>query len=536
MNKIVHKVAEAFRKNGVPRTKWLNPKTIYGLANQKLLGSVEAPHAQGTGLNTVPQVEHYTKACRTKQRDMVRSYLEATGSTHFARLNTPAYNKSSALEFYAKLKALQRYTEGEEVLFQMSSVEVREIISRLVKLTQEGDQIPDEQRRFPTELFMDVAPVPNFNDDPGILEQYIGILTHSAFYYHNTSKIDPIPHILRDLLHPQNEKTASLRTTTMFNDLIYYFGKKSDYASCREYYSQMKLEKKTPNIETYRLLFLNLLKNMQIPKKQLPYKEMIFYLNDMEKFGVPADAKIWAYCYHLLVESVSKKLLLEKMIQHNAPISPDFIVSILRTLDVDCKAILEFAKEYSIPFTPKLLRLCISKLCKEYKFESAWQLLTSLCRSTDVVTTGSVNILLNAAAEKGRVDLAVLTYNSMKVQLGVTPDLRTHRLIFKAMARNGYHENFQDVYHWAVWSMKRSTSGWFVHDAWSRRCESMIKQKCGSVTPPTTENMEKVAAILHRGVWDNRGLFIRCWGEYKELRHVFRLLGSIPPAYKGKTA
>ncbi|AGO13860.1 AaceriAGL007Wp [[Ashbya] aceris (nom. inval.)] len=536
MNKFVRNVAEAFRKNGVPGTRWVDPKTIYGLANQKLLKPMKTQYAQGTDLSTIPQGQHDSGVREIRQRDMVRSYLEATGSSHFARLNPPSYDKISTQEFYAKLKALQRYTEGEEVLFQMSSVEVSEIISRLVKLTPEGHQVPDEQRRFPKELFINVPPVPKFNGDPGILEQYIGILTHSAFYYQRTSHTDPIPHILRDLLHPHNQATAPLRTTTMFNDLIYYFGKKSDYASCREYYSQMKLEKKIPNIETYRLLFLNLLKNMQIPKKQLPYKEMLFYFNDMEKFGVPADAKIWAYSYHLLVENVSKRLLLEKMIQHNAPISPDFIVSILRTLDVDCKAILEFAKDYSIPVTPKMLKLCISKLCKEYKFESAWQLLTSLSRSTDVVSTGSVNILINALAEKGRVDLTLLTYNSMKLQLGVTPDLRTHRLMFKAIARNGYHENFQDVYHWTVWNMKRCTSGWFDHDAWSRRCESIIKQKCGNVTTPTEQNMEQIQALLQDGVWDNRGLCKRCWGEYRELRRIFRLLGSIPPAYKRKNA
>lgn len=467
----------------------------------------------------------------------IKDYLSPMGLQHLTRitLRSGKYDAKSAKLFYEKLKIIKNSKNSQKVLFNLCNKDVASIISLLMDLTPEKIVMDSNRRYFLPEIYTEIPRFPNFQNHEKSLDEYIALLTHSTFYYKSSSRKNGIiPKILRNLMHPSNINTVNLRNVHIFNDVIYFFSKKWDFASCRELYSQMKWEKIPPNTKTFNLLLMNLVKNSQIVKKKLPFKEVIFYLTEMKCNKTQADVITWSTCYNLLLDDISRDIFLEKMAECNVPITQEFIANVLMKEVCDSTTLLQFLNKTNIPLTTKLFNLCIKKLVDEDKHEAAWQFICYIEKSAAFrLNTESLNILLRSFAESGRIDLSILTFNTLINSYGLKANVQTFHMLFKALTRNGYHENFCVVNQWLKQLMKKHTNNLLIRSYWIVKANSIAKFNIKS-TNITSHHLEKAGKLLDKICWDDKGLKLRCWSSYVDMRKSFRFLGCIPSNIKPK--
>lgn len=471
------------------------------------------------------------------ERSAVQDYLSPFSSHQFARHKLPcAYNEDRARANFTALKKLKSSKNSETLLFSSSQQYVGEMIPLLVALTPQEVSTGHAKRNFRSEVFEEIPSIIDFTQNAESFANYVTLLTHSKFYYKKSSFLNGvIPKILRNILHPSNMKTMQFRDVGVFNDVIFFFSEKSDYATCRELFSQMKLEGVKPNTKTFNLMLRNALKNSHIRKSRHPLHDAVYYLRQMQHHEIKADAVTWVTCFNLLLEDMSRDVFLENMIKSNVPITPQLVLAVLSSNPLNSSQALKFLSEYSVPLNSKLFNFCIKKLLSEEKYEAAWAFVDHAHKNADFnLDHESLNAFLRRFAESGRLDLALLTFNTACKRYQISGNLHSFDMLFKALVRNGYTQNFPIVFEYLSRKRRRYARGVQIFSYWLSKAHSMVKFNMKHQV--TEGDIEKAKSLLDSALWTSKGLRWKCWRESEQSqRKVFRYLGCIPTTVKAKT-
>ncbi|SCU78694.1 LADA_0A06964g1_1 [Lachancea dasiensis] len=470
------------------------------------------------------------------ERRAVQDFLGPHHNHRFARHNVEAaYDVSRAKANYVALKQLKNADDSTALLFNKSQRYVEEMIPLLVRLTPPEVSAGHSKRIFRNEQFTEIPPIPNFATQQHLLGNYVSILSHTTFYYKRSSSLNGvIPKILRNIMHPSNIKTAHLRNTEVFNDVIFFFSQRSDYASCRELFSQMKLEGIAPNTKTFNLLLRNVLKNSHIRKLNHPIQDAVYYLKQMQYHEVQADSVTWVTCYNLLLEDLSRDVFLEKLIECKVPITPQLILSVLTSSYQNSSQILRFLSSSLVPLDTKLFNFCLKRLLQEEKFDVAWAFIDHAQTNAKFkINHESLNIFLRVFAEVGRLDLALLTFNSITRRYNVSANLHSFDMLLKALVRNGYTKNFPIILKYLQRIRAEYTEGVQVYSYWLSKAQAVAKF---NIAPsPGIKNFEKAKQLLESITWDTQGMRWECWQSCgPSVRKVFRFMGCVPNAVKAQ--
>lgn len=431
------------------------------------------------------------------------------------------------------IKSMQSSPAAAATLFSSSQQEVSELIPLLVTLTPTDVSPGYSKRSFQQENFSELPPIPNFAKHPELFAKYITLLTHTTFYYRKSSLLNGvIPKILRNLMHPGNLKTLPLRNADVYNDVIFFYSQRSDYASCRELFSQMKLEAIKPNTTTFNLLLRNTLKNSHIRKKEPSLKEAIYHLKQMLHHGVKADSVTWVTCYNLLLDNMSRDVFLEKLIECHVPITPQLVLAVMTSSNENSSRVLKFLSEHSVPLDSKLFNFCMKRLLDEGKCEAAWAFLNHAHKNVSFkLNQESLNIFLRSFAESGRLDLALLTFNTATRQFKIAATLNSFDMLLKALVRNGYTSNFPTIFEYLCRKRRHHTHGVQVYSYWLSKAQLIVKFNMKSQANET--KIERANKLLDNAIWDSDGLKWKCWNECKpSYRKLFRFLGCVPTTLK----
>ncbi|AMD22333.1 HGL007Wp [Eremothecium sinecaudum] len=433
-------------------------------------------------------------------------YISALKAPQFVRQQVRnKYDKEAAVNFSRALQKIKQSSKSQAFLFELTNHEVKEFIRQLVLVTPKniGISSQDVSRTFPLLVFGSVPPIPDFDNDPDRLERYIGLLTHTAFHSQSPSKNSDVivERILRELMHPLNKATINLRTTTMFNDMIQYYARRNDFASCREFYGQMKIEQKCPNTKTYNLLLRNLAMKIPRVKKQLGFKEATFYLKDMKKNQVFSDVVTWNTCYQLLLDDISRGLFIEKMIENDVPVSTPFLANLFKSDEYTAEQLLTFLTEHNIPLCPRLLKVCNEKLIKEEKYLAVWECLKHLHEKGIKIGVQAYNMLLLPLAEKGRLDLVLIIFYRMRYVFRINPSLFSYRIIFKVLAWYRKNEHFDLIYNWMKLEMLKHTNGVLIRDSWFIKCDSISKANAVAISQNELEGFSLLLRSVSQSEW-----------------------------------
>ncbi|SCU81133.1 LANO_0B02102g1_1 [Lachancea nothofagi CBS 11611] len=470
------------------------------------------------------------------ERLAVQEYLGPFSNHRFARHKLDSsYDVLHAKTNYIALEKLKRSDSSAPLLFNKSQQYVEEMIPLLVTLTPLEVSVGHSKRSFPNEVFTEIPPIADFGQHPKLFSPYVSSLAHSTFYYQKSSMLNGvIPKILRNLMHPSNIKCVQLRTVDVYNDVIFFFSQRNDYATCRELFSQMKLEGITPSTKTFNLMLRNVLKNSHIRKLRLPIIDALYYLRQMKHHGAEADSTTWVTCYSLLLEDLSRDVFLEKLIECKVPITPQLVLAALSSSSQSSSQVLQFLSTNSVPLNTKLFNFCLKKLLDEKKYDVAWAFMEHAHKNASFkINHESLNIFLRCFAESARLDLTLLTFNSAIQIYKVKANLQSFDMLFKALVRNGYTENFSLIMKYLENLRQQHTNGVQVFSYWIHKARAMaifnIRKKVSE------GSVEKAKGLLNNAVWDSKGMKWECWNNCNSSqRKVFRFLGCVPKSVKAE--
>ncbi|CCH59322.1 hypothetical protein TBLA_0B04880 [Henningerozyma blattae CBS 6284] len=532
-------------------------------------------HRKGTlGKSLIPMKE-LKELNRGFNKKIVHEYLSPLSKTNFKRLDPNLkYDFKKAEAFTTYSKTVQRNLVNG-LTSNVESINYQKFLSKLLSILMKNSTHIKQLSAIPNfnyslsgsnNIYLnytceEVPALPDFDKNPELFENYIGILTHTNFLYKNSSRLNGIiPKILRNLMHPSNIKTLKLRTVNTYNDVIYYFGTKHDFASSREVFAQMKLESCSPNTRTYNLLLRNILRNLRLNKSKPIYDEVIFYLEDMESHGVKPDLVTWLTCYNFLNENLSRQIFIEQMISLGFPITNEVLYAIVKTSDkIDymlqsknkakdntsnndndhtLSEILGILKEHKIPLNLKLFNYCIKKLLYEDNYPVAMKIVEYAINNQDSDSKlfkpnhKTLNLFLVYLANKGRLDLSIMTFNTFASRFKIKPTIDSFNQMFKALVRNGYSTHFSVVskiiHTWQNdWNCGRRQSYWHI------KAQAISKFNCQAKEVGLME-LEEKSKLLKNLIWSKDLAYtIKVWNECKHLHYHLRYLGCIPPHMKG---
>ncbi|CAM9018617.1 unnamed protein product [Wickerhamomyces anomalus] len=410
------------------------------------------------------------------ERKSVESYLKPLGSTYLKRANIEAdefFQKQEAQERHIFNKNLKSLENSSTVMFNLEQENIRLILEKLVAVTPAPPDpttaapkisLNDESKRYkkkpPSHVYTEIPPVPDFYD-VSVFEEYIYLLTHSTFHHKKSSKFNGIiPKILKNLFHPLNSNTISLRTVNSYNDVIFYFSKKWNIATCRELLVQMKIENVKPNATTFNLMLKNLLTHQTIRHVADPYKISLQYLTEMKKYGIEADLVTWNIMFNLLKDDI---------------------------IDVS------------------LLNVVIKKLIQEQQIYSAWKVIDHSKKEFSFnPNVDQMNLLLVPFSNTGRVDLVVATMNTFKKRYKVKPNYDTYNLVMKSVSRarhwDGKLSVLRILYHKMMLDLKQNVAG----EYWIRRTRARLKfiyQKDVELKPDLTTEEAQLKSDMELLRW-----------------------------------
>lgn len=475
------------------------------------------------------------------QKKVVKEYLSPLQAHPFSRhqiKNDYDADKASRMNKWAKKIAKSK--NSQTLLFGSSQQFIGDMLAALVSCSPKDVTANSEGivRSFPSYTMKEVPRIPNFNANPQNFEDYIGLLSHTTFLYKNSSSTNGIvPKILRNLMHPANIKTLHLRTTRNYNDMIYYFSEKFDFATCRELLVQMNIEGVSPNTVTYNLILRGVLKNSHIRKTKLPDNEVLYYLRNMRKLGITADSITWTTCYNFLKEDISRMIFIEQMQERNIPITEDFVYTVLRNGTYKSNECLKFLTKNTVPLVSKLFKLCIERLIKENRINVAWIFLDyTLKKNSRNFTIGaeSFNVFLRAFAENGRLDMAIMTFNTCTQDYGIKPDTHSFEMLFKALTINGYTKHFPILLQYLKnlrisFGLGNRTNFWLV------KANSISKFNLNQKKTVSDNKVKKAETLLKDLKWSytSSGFTDKPWKENgPKLKKMCRYLGCIPMPLK----
>ncbi|KAL3240501.1 Aep3p [Nakaseomyces bracarensis] len=405
------------------------------------------------------------------------------------------------------------------------------------------------KRKFPRYYTKEIPPIPDFNGDSKEFENYIALLTHTEFFHLNSSKSNGlVPKILRVLMHPGNLNTIELRTSQCYNDMIYFFSKKYDFATCREILAQMKVEGCQPNTSTYNLLLMNMVKNLNMKKVKPIDNELLFYLKDMKKNTIEADLVTWNICYNFMQDNLSKDLYLEKMFEYGVPLTADLIHIIVKnSLEPGIKSTISSILDILGTNADRLINLkfvnyLIKSLLFQNEIDVAWKVFKYFelkqmdlgSKSNFLINVDTLNIFLRKFAEQGRLDLSLLTYHyCTKKLLGVhkiRPDRNTFEMLLKCIIRNGYTKNLPGLAEYVYLLSNRYGIKIKNNNYWSVKIQSIIKFQYREFQ--FKERIKNDFQRLDNFSWGSDELkefTLKVWKQgSKNTRWVCRFIGCMP--------
>lgn len=475
------------------------------------------------------------------QKKAVKEYLSPLQTHDFSRHDIrDDYDAKKASRMHQNAKRATKSKDSQHILFSSSRQFVGDLLGALVACSSKQIEASSEKvvRCFPKWTFDEIPRIPNFSANPTLFEDYIGILTHTNFLYKNSSSTSgAVPMILRNLMHPANLKTLYLRTTRTYNDLIYYFCEKFDFASCREIFAQMRIEGVPRNSITYNLMLRSVLKNSHIRKSKPIDGEVLYYLRNMAKNQIEADAVTWATCYNFLNEDVSRSIYVEKMQEREVPLTGDFIYTVLRNGPYSSKECLQFLAQNKVPLNSKLFKLSIDRLLQEDRANVAWLFLEHTVLKKDkgfMIGNVTLNAFLRHFASKGRLDMAIATFNTCVQDYHMRPDNHTFEMLFKALAANGYTKNFSLVLEFLKELRKECKLG-ERNNYWLVRASAISRFNVRRSNTFAQGKKDETKALLNRLKWSltSSGFTTKMWKENgPPVRTICRFLGCIPKPLK----
>ncbi|CAR28448.1 hypothetical protein ZYGR_0S00780 [Zygosaccharomyces rouxii] len=491
---------------------------------------------------TIKENIHLVGRGSNLSKKVSREYLSPLQGHSIARHNIlNNYDDAKASRMHSWIETVEKSPNSQEVLFTKFRQFTGDMLAALIACSPPRVKINSQNltRNYLKYSTGEVPRIPNFQENPGLFEDYIGLLTHTRFLHKNSSSTNGIvPKILRNLMHPANIKTLHLRTTKCYNDMMYYFSEKFDFATCRELFVQMKVENVPPNTVTYNLLLRSVLKNSHIRKNKFPDEEVLFYLKSMKNRGIEADSVTWTTCYNFLKEDVSRLLFVEQLQGRGVPLTRDFIYTVLRNGDYNSTECLKFLTNNKIPLDCKSFKLCVSRLLQEDRVDVAWVFLEyTLKNSGRAFKLGAdiLNEFLRVFSAKGRLDLCLMTFNTCVQDRGLKPDVHTFDMLFKSLVRNGYHKNFCVMLTFLQnlkkkYGFEKRTNYWFI------KAQSMakfnIEPQWRHVTPEQLQRAQRWVALLRWGV-DTNTFSTKVWSTHgTQFRNALRFIGCIPLSYR----
>lgn len=311
----------------------------------------------------------------------------------------------------------------------------------------------------PHHYYKEVPPIPiPLNEET--FEKYIHTLTHSTFYYKKASKVNGlISDMLLELLRFDNKVTKNLRLNiNVFNDAIYFYSKKNDFATMRELYYQMHKLHLIPNTKTLNL-FISVLKNLQKQPHGTPAIEKLYKFMETFKFlNLKPDLTTFTLIYNALPETKSKILLIELMNNLKIPITSGLLRSVITDLlnKMLADEVIQFFKtngQFSLDDLDIVCAdLIINGLLKEEKYEQAWSFLMDNAAFKPRLAT--MNTFLRHFGNMERIDLALSAFNTFKQVLKVRPNIESYHHLIRCAVKTGYHKNWRELvrilYHESV--------------------------------------------------------------------------------------
>ncbi|SCU98061.1 LAMI_0F12816g1_1 [Lachancea mirantina] len=471
------------------------------------------------------------------ERRTVQDYLAPLNEHRLTRHRIEnRYDATIAQRNHRLLKKIQDSEDAGTLFFNQFHQYVVQMISLLILLTPKKINVEHNILSFQGEKFTELPPIPNFKQSPDQFEAYVSMLCHSKFFYKKSSSMNGIvSKILRNLMHPSNVNTLGLKSVNCFNDVILFYSERFEFASCREFYAQMKIEGVKPNSKTFNLLIRGVLKNSHLRKRTSSFDDLIFFLKQMRQHQIHADTITWTTCYNLLLDDISRDLYMSKMMECSVPITGPFILAVLKNASLTASQTLRFLSDHSVPLTLDLFNVCVSKLVEEEKFEVAWAFMKHVHSNGNVrIDFSSLNIFLRKFAEAGRLDMALLTYNTAISDYTMKPNLHTFDMLFKALVRNGYTDNFNGVFQYLKQKLITHTNSVNVFSYWRMKAHAMAKFNIKK--RHDDKEFMHLKNMLDALKFDGRGMKWNCWRDYgKSMRKSLRLLGTIPPNMKEKS-
>lgn len=479
------------------------------------------------------------------QRMRVKEHLSLVADRRLKRkdscFNDQQYDKEGAKLQYQWEKRVNHDPGLKEIRIKKSSELLDKVLPLLIDLTRpyefsEGNRTPS--KRYLSYYNLEVPPVPNFVQHPNMFGSYIGLLTHTKFSHHNSSKLNgSIPNILRELMSPKNTKTMYLRNSECYNDMIYYYNRHNDLASARECLSQMKYENVClPNTKTYNLMLYGLAFKQNLRKVQPINRELLYYLNDMKRQNIQADSMTWAICYKFIKEEQGKLLFLDAMQKLKLPVSQSMIESIICDIkdEVNHVDILRLIANNNCELTPKLSRIVLLKLM-DVDMKKFW----SFLRFVEGKNSGkskahshirlllqiATSMMLRKFSDIGRVDQCLLVWKRYIEDQKITPEKKTIDLMFKSLVRNGYTKRFPDIYDFLI-KLRRGHKI-FGNTYWIMKCKAIIRFHYEDYDSKMRPSINSLEALLSRPGMATLDNIINPWAS-AESKKLVRYLGCLP--------
>lgn len=543
---VFNRLEKAVSSLSITKVPPLKPEKIkpifFARRNEKLQNSLKTA---SKNLNQKPSAlfEAIQNQDKNFQRKVSREYLQPLSNHNFKRLKLDTqYDNYKAINFTRALREMEKSKESN--LFSIYSIEYKQFLAEMITLLVKSSQNIVNSRQTKNEnkywkyTMTEVPPIPNFKEHPESFTKYIGLLTHTNFLFKNSSRLNGIiPKILRNLMHPANVETFHLRNIQVYNDLIFFFGEHFDLAACREIYSQITIEGCTPNSMTFNLLLRNIIKNTHIRKSQYPYRDIIFFLKQMQNYKVNADIITWTTCYNFLKDSASQEIFIEQMERYKIPINERFIYTVLKNSKSKLPFSLEDLKQRNIKITRQICEVFLDNLLVEKKYKDAMTLIKEYHFSSPEklkITARMMNKILIYLANESRLDLSIITYNTFLKEYGVKPDSVTFKQLYKCLARNGYSKNFFYVFY-VIKKWQNDNGLGFRNSYWRIKCDSISKFNC-RVSNFKEDRVITIEYFMKGLIWGKDVTYTEnLWNECSPtLRRNLRILGCIPNAIKGK--
>ncbi|KAG0672354.1 mitochondrial translation initiation protein [Maudiozyma exigua] len=406
------------------------------------------------------------------------------------------------------------------------------------------DRLPEDRFIYPRDSYDEIPPVPNFQEDPDLFANYIGLLTHTTFHYRNSSSASRlVPILLRTLLHPMNETTRPYQTTETYNDLLYYYLCKNDMASMRETFILLQLAECKPNVKTFNLMLTILLRNSRNSSSPNTTRNVIYYLQKLFRGGIIPNEATWGILFQFLETDKGRSTLIETMKEMDIGMSYRFLIMLIREMDsmkeMSGLSILKLFQQYEIRMNYSILSFVIRRFLEQKQSNHALTTINHIIeqnkRSGSVrisINAQILNLLLGHFANGGRLDLALMTYNSYILKGTVEPDPQMFDWLYKSLVKNGYFKDFPVVAHWIKLQRLKYTRE-MRNSYWKLKSDSIVKFNC--LKKWNEKDADKFEEMMQRFVLSKEQGYDTWRKSNSDLRKILRYINCRPNKQRDDT-